>query len=186
MSKILIISGSPRQSSVSIRIANFLTKELEKDPLLEIERIDLRQDFLPPIQKVWSAKDQASDAGKILFSKLERADGILLVSPEYNGSYSSSMKNLLDHFPRPLYENKVFGIATGSTGAMGGMRAAQQLISLVVALFGILSPRLLVTPHMDKKFNAESELIDESFSKNTAVFLKEFLWLLRKIDSGKE
>lgn len=186
MSKIVIISGSPRQSSVSVHIANFLAKEIEKDPTLEIDRIDLRQDFLPPIQKVWSSKDQASEAGKVLYSKLEPADGIILVSPEYNGSYSSSMKNLLDHFPRQLYANKVFAIATGSTGAMGGMRAAQQLISLVLALFGILSPRLLITPHMDKVFNAESELVEESFSRNTAIFLKEFLWLVRKLESAKE
>ena len=66
------------------------------------------------------------------------ADAFILVSPEYNGSYSPAMKNLVDHFPKQ--HHKPFGIATASPGPLGGIRASQQMQLLVNALFGIASP----------------------------------------------
>ena len=46
---------------------------------------------------------------------------LLLVTPEYNGSYTPALKNLFDHFPKQ--SRKPFGIVTASPGALGGMRA---------------------------------------------------------------
>ena len=61
------------------------------------------------------------------------------------------------------------------------MRASQQLLLLVPALFGIASPYMLVTPFVDKKFTAEGELLDENFMKMVDPFLNEFLWLAETI-----
>jgi NAD(P)H-dependent FMN reductase len=89
------------------------------------------------------------------------------------------MKNLLDHFPKQ--SRKAFGIVTASPGAMGGMRATQQMQLLIGALFGILSPYMLVTPGIDKKFDAEGNLLDESFRRQIDLFVKEFLWLAESV-----
>ena len=59
--------------------------------------------------------------------------------------------------------------------------STQQLLLLVPALFGIASPQLLITPQVDKKFDAEGNLTDESFAKNISLFLQEFLWLANKL-----
>ena len=61
------------------------------------------------------------------------------------------------------------------------MRAALQLQELVYALFGIGSPYMLVTPHVEKKFDAAGNLIDEQFKKAVEIFIKEFLWLSEKL-----
>ncbi|MFX9123690.1 hypothetical protein ABTN41_19580, partial [Acinetobacter baumannii] len=89
------------------------------------------------------------------------------------GSYSPALQNLFDHFPKQT--KKAFGIASASTGAMGGMRSTQQLLLLVPALFGIASPQLLVTPFVDKKFDENGNLVEESFLKNIHVFTTDFL-----------
>jgi NAD(P)H-dependent FMN reductase len=89
------------------------------------------------------------------------------------------MKNLLDHFPKR--NHKPFGIVTASPGAMGGIRASQQLLQLVPALFGIASPYLLITPAVDKKFNPDGDLLDESFQNSVHNFITEFLWLAEKV-----
>lgn len=103
------------------------------------------------------------------------ADAFILVTPEYNGSYSPALQNLIDHFPKQSH--KAFGIVTASPGAMGGMRSSQQLLLLIPALFGIASPYMLVTPFADKKFDSEGRLLDPGFEKNIHQFVSEFLWL---------
>jgi hypothetical protein len=40
---------------------------------------------------------------------------------------------------------------------------------------------MLITPFVDKKFDEEGNLIDESFHKNIDIFLNEFLWLAEKV-----
>jgi NAD(P)H-dependent FMN reductase len=111
------------------------------------------------------------------------ADAFILLTPEYNGSYSAALKNLLDHYPKQ--HHKVFAIATASPGALGGIRAAMQLQELVYALFGIGSPYMLVIPQVDKKFDAKGILLDENFQKAVDVFVKEFIWLAEKIVDEK-
>jgi NAD(P)H-dependent FMN reductase len=86
---------------------------------------------------------------------------------------------LLDHYPKQ--HHKPFGIATAAPGALGGIRAAQQLLLLAPALFGIASPYLLVIPAVDKKFNAQGGLIDESFQNSVHNFISEYLWLAEKV-----
>jgi NAD(P)H-dependent FMN reductase len=102
-----------------------------------------------------------------------------LLTPEYNGSYSAPLKNLLDHFPKQ--HHKVFAIATASTGMLGGVRAALQLQELIFALFGIGSPYMLVTPQVDKKFDENGNLLDANFQKSIDIFIREFVWLAEKI-----
>jgi NAD(P)H-dependent FMN reductase len=93
------------------------------------------------------------------------------------------MHNLFDHFPKR--HHKVFGLVTASPGAMGGIRAAMQLQQFVFALFGIGSPYMLITPQVDKKFDAEGNLIDPGFQKSINTFVNEFLWLAEKVVEEK-
>jgi NAD(P)H-dependent FMN reductase len=138
---------------------------------------------IPPMQSVWVSVEKTPVEFRPLAERIFHADALILLTPEYNGSYSPAMKNLLDHFPKQ--HHKPFGIATASPGAMGGMRASQQLLLLVPALFGIASPYLLIVPAVDKKFSPDGDLLDESFHNSAHNFITEFLWLSEKIISEK-
>ena len=170
-----IISGSPRTNSVTHRLALFLQKHLRATTQHQVNIIDVRDWKLPLLEKVFNSVENTPEAFKPLAERMFAADAFILVTPEYNGSYSPALQNLMDHFPKQSH--KPFGLVTASTGAMGGMRASQQLLLLVPALFGITSPYMLVTPFVDKKFNENGDLIDESFSKSIDLFTNEFLWL---------
>ncbi|MCD8538710.1 MAG: NAD(P)H-dependent oxidoreductase [Leadbetterella sp.] len=178
--KIEIISGSPREASITVRLARHLYQVLQEKEGVEAGLIDVRSYDLPFVQQVWSAPGKVPAEFKDLGDRIFSADAFILVSPEYNGGYSPALKNLLDHFPKQ--SRKAFGIATGTDGALGAMRAAQQLVQLVAALFGILSPRLLITPHADKKFDTEGHLLDPDFRKAVDIFVEEFLWLTEKLN----
>jgi NAD(P)H-dependent FMN reductase len=181
--RIEIISGSPRNGSLTRRIALYLQNWLNENTTHDAGIIDLQEWSLPPVQTVWSSAEKTPDEFKPLAERMENADAYILVTPEYNGSYSPAMKNLLDHFPKR--HRKPFAIVTGSPGAMGGMRAAQQLLLLVPALFGLVSPYLLIVPGVDKKFSPDGDLLDGSFQEPVNNFINEFLWLSEKLVDEK-
>lgn len=176
-----IISSSPRKESITYRLALFLQQQLNDITEHDINIIDVRDWHIGMQQHVFNNVDVTPDNLKPLAERIFKADAFVIVTPEYNGSYSAALKNLLDHFPKQ--SKKVFGIATASTGALGGMRCTQQLLLYVAALFGIASPHLLVTPFVDKKFDVNGNLLDENFAKATNNFVQEFLWLVEKIKS---
>ena len=170
-----IISGSPRNNSLTHRVALFLQKYLSETTRHSVNMLDVREWNLHLLQEVWTSVEKAPPDFKPLAQRMFDADAFILVSPEFNGSYSPAMKNLLDQFPKQ--HRKAFGIVTASPGALGGIRASQQMQLLVGALFGILAPNMLVIPAVDKKFDADGNLIDPSLQKSVDLFIKEFLWL---------
>ncbi len=177
--RIAILSGSPRHQSLTRRVALHLLKQIQENPEHRVDLIDLKDLDVEPVQTVWTSIEKVPESLRPAATIIFEADAYVLVSPEYNGSYSPALKNLIDHFPKR--HHKTFGIVTASPGAMGGMRASQQLLQLVPALFGIASPYLLIVPGVDKKFGPEGELLDESFQNNVHNFISEFLWLSEKI-----
>lgn len=181
--RIEILSGSSRQSSITYRLALHLKKVLNEQTDHEVGIIDTRDYDLPQLQAAFTSLSSTPESYKPLAERMFGADAFILVTPEYNGSYSSSLKNLVDHFPKQ--HHKPFGIVAGSNGMLGGIRAAMQLQQLIYALFGIGSPYMLITPQVDKKFDEEGHLLDSSFQKGIDVFIKEYLWLAEKLVTEK-
>src|SRR5215510_12765793 len=116
--KIEIISGSPRKNSTTKRAALHLYKTLKESTKHEIGLIDMQEWNLPPLQSVFTSVENTPEEFKPLSKRVFEADAFILVSPEYNGSYSPALKNLLDHFPKQ--NRKPFGVVTASPGAFGG------------------------------------------------------------------
>ncbi|MBI3139174.1 MAG: NAD(P)H-dependent oxidoreductase [Sphingobacteriales bacterium] len=181
--KIEIISGSPRTGSITKRMALHLKNWFDQNTHHKADIIDMKDWPLPPVQSVWVSEDKAPPEFQVLAKRIFNAGAFILVTPEYNGSYSPAMKNMLDHFPKQYH--KSFGIVTASPGGLGGMRAAQQLLLLIPALFGIASPHMLITPSVDRKFSPDGDLLDESFQQAVHTFVTEFLWLAEKTVTEK-
>jgi NAD(P)H-dependent FMN reductase len=174
-----IISGSPRANSLTNRVALHLQKTLVENTDHEVGLIDLRDHVLPHMDAVFTSVEKTPVEHKGLAERMFAADAFIIVTPEYNGSYSPAMKNLFDHFPKQ--QHKAFGIVTASPGAMGGIRAAMQLQQTVLALFGIPSPHMLIIPQVDQKFDADGLLLDNSFQPAINNFIDEFLWLGERV-----
>ena len=175
-----IVSGSPRKGSVTHRLVMFLEKYLRNKTAHTIGIIDVRDWAMPLLQQdVYSQTTKAPEALQPLAQRVFNANAFIVVTPEYNGSYTAALKNVFDHFPKQA--RKAFGIVTASTGAFGGLRASQQLQLLIHGLFGIASPYMLITPHIDRKFDHEGNLLDDAFQKNIEVFISEFLWLAESL-----
>jgi len=98
--KIEIISGSPRTNSVTRRVALHLQTLLNETTDHEIGLLDMQDWDLPVLQNVFSSVENTPEPWKPLTKRVFAADAYILVSPEYNGSYTPALKNLLDHFPK--------------------------------------------------------------------------------------
>jgi len=181
--RIEIISGSPRQKSLTRRVALHLQNQLEQVTDHEIGLIDVKDWDLPPVQSVFASVENTPGEFKPLAKRMFGADAFIFVSPEFNGSYSPSMKNLIDHFPKQYH--KPIAVVSASPGAMGGIRAAHQLQLLVIALFGIGSPYMLIVPAVDKKFDEAGNLVDKSFENSVHNFVTEYLWLAESLVQHK-
>jgi NAD(P)H-dependent FMN reductase len=175
-----IIAGSPRHPSLNLRVAMHIHQRLQTTTQHQIGLIALNKITIPFIQNVWSKPEAAPEEFRELAERMFAADAFILASPEYNGAYSPAMKNLFDHFPKQY--RKPFGIITSSPGAMGGIRASQQLLQLVPALFGIASPNMLIVPQVDKKFDEDGRLLAPEFQKSIDDFCTEFMWLAEHLN----
>lgn len=182
--KIEIISGSPRKNGLTRRVASHLLNELRTQHGLEVGLIDMEEYHLPPVQEVFKSALDAPAEIQDIAARVFDADAFILVTPEYNGSFSPALKNFLDHFPKQ--DRKVFGIVTASPGMLGGIRAGIQPQNLVYALFGIGSSRMLVVPEVHKRFDETGALSDHAFRNAVDIFVREFLWIGKAIHQARK
>jgi len=174
--RVTLVSGSSRERALSHRVALLLKSELEsKFPNDDFQILDIRDYPLPFVDQVFANESMIPDTHDGLKTLVLGADAFVLISPEYNGSYSAVMKNLLDHFPK--FNRKAFGIVTYSLGPLGGMRAAQQMQQMICAFFGVPCPHMLLIGGVDKKIGESGEKLDESLNRSLDNFTNEFIWL---------
>jgi NAD(P)H-dependent FMN reductase len=111
-------------------------------------------------------------------SKIKSSEGIIIVTPEYNGGYPASLKNAIDL----LYEewrHKPIAIVTVSSGPFGG---SQALVSLQFTLWKMMAwtiPAMFSVPMVDKAYDENGKALDKLNSdKFASIFIKELLWCI--------
>ena len=117
--RLAIIYGSTRGGRLCDRVVKWVAGELDHYPLLEIDLIDPLEFGLP----VHHASDHPAVAE--LSERLARADAFIVVTPEYNHSFTASLKSVLDLFYTPWHGKPVAFVSYG--GISGGLRAVEQL-----------------------------------------------------------
>lgn len=117
---------------------------------------------------------------------VQAADGLLLVTPEYNHGVPGVMKNVVDWLSQPLRESVLDGKPTAlmgaSTGLAGTARGQAQLRQAFVLTNtpAMLRPEVLVGRAQDK-FDPTGRLMDEGTRIFVAGFLEQFAgWIHRQ------
>lgn len=182
---IIIVSASTRTGRQTHKAALALEKKINTTPDARAEILDLKEANLPLFEDVMQMDASPENPINKAFTFLDKADALIFVTPEYNGSYSSALKNLVDFYPKKTFANKAVGTVSITTGVLGGMRAALQLQQLILALWAIPCPHMLLIPAVHTKFDEMGNIIDSSFEKNIDTFLSEFLWLASALKTAK-
>jgi NAD(P)H-dependent FMN reductase len=178
MPHIAILSASVRTGRASHRVALFFKQFVETHPGVTAEILDLQAYQFPLFEE--RLKYQPNPSAQLLnfAGSIKKADGVIIVTPEYNGGYPASLKNVTD----VLYDewhHKPVAISTASDGAFGG---TQVLTSLQFTLWKMRAwtvPAMFPVPHVDQSFSEQGAMIESAgLEKRAANFLKELLWCI--------
>jgi chromate reductase len=115
-----------------------------------------------------------------------RADGVIIVTPEYNYSVSGVLKNALDwlsRLPNPPFAGKPVVIQTGSPGLIGGARAQYHLRQILVFLdaTAMNKPEVMIGQIMTKVDVAAGTITDEATRTFVAAQLAAFATFVRRV-----
>jgi len=171
--KILAFSGSLREHSLNKRVLKTAISGAENAGA-EVTYIDLR-DYPMPIYNPDDQEENGMDENALrLQGLLVQHDGFLIASPEYNGSISSALKNVIDWASRPneqynrsdVFPGKAAAMITASPGSFGGVRALAHLRGVLTSVGVIVLPKEIAVSFADKMFNGEDgEMADKGMKK---------------------
>src|SRR5882724_10634305 len=117
---ILAVAGSLHRDSVTRTVINYVAKQLESEGC-SVDVLDFEKEPLALYNPDTAHEGPVYSA---LRERVERADVILLGTPDYHGSISGAMKNFLDHFWRE-FAGKLFATIVASHEK--GLTATDQL-----------------------------------------------------------
>ena len=164
---------------MSAHVGRQLAAEVAKQSGVETDLIDICSLPLP-----------TDDAGEAIkdgeFSiKMDRADGVVIVAPEYNHGYCGLLKHVLDSCLKE-YVHKAVGIVGVSAGPFGGTRVIQNMLPVMREL-GLVTIFWDVNfSSVQNCFNAEGYLVDPSYIRRIDKFLKELIWMSQTLRHGRE
>lgn len=172
--KITVVSSSTRLGRVSHRIALALEKAI-KAKGEEVTILDLNELQLPRFEERMGHVDKEPDNWQPTMNLLQNSDGLIFLTPEYNGSISSGMKNFIDVFAKDPFQGKPIGVATGSAGAMAGIRAAYMLQQIILSIFAYPMPQMLTVGKMSDTLEADGSIKDPAFEKKLDQYVDAYL-----------
>ncbi|RZM07367.1 MAG: NADPH-dependent oxidoreductase [Pedobacter sp.] len=175
---IAILSASVRQGRNSHRVALYFQQYIQDNNIANVDMIDLAEYNFPIFEERLQYMP-APEANVLDFQRrINEADGILLVTPEYNGGYPSSLKNVIDLLYKE-WQKKPIALTTVSAGPFGG---AQVTTSLVFSLWKIgawVVPAMFPVPQVQNNYDENGVPKEkESTDKRAKKFLDELIWCI--------
>jgi len=174
-----VILGTVRQGRASENVARFVLGELISRQGVVTELIDIRNLALPIDDAGGAIKDpQFSET-------VARADGFVLIVPEYNHGYPGLLKHVLDSNLKE-YIHKAVGVCGVSAGGLGGARVIENLLPVLreLGLVTIFWDGNFSSVH--QLFNAEGNILDQAYVRRIDKFLGELVWMSKVLRYGRE
>jgi NAD(P)H-dependent FMN reductase len=175
-----VLLGTNRKLRKSAHVARWLVSEMEKRPEIETRLFDVAEFALPHDDYGQEIKDHFPEWRDAII----RADGLVIVTPEYNHGYPGSLKAVLDLLLRE-YVHKAVGFVGVSAGVWGGTRVIEAMVPMVRELGLAVSFSDLNFPKVETVFDAEGKLLNPAFHDRAAAFLDELVWMSRVLKWGR-
>jgi NAD(P)H-dependent FMN reductase len=174
-----IILGTARQGRESEHVAHLVFEQTKKRAKVETELIDVRN--LP--MRLDDAGEQMKDPA--FSATIERCDGLIIVTPEYNHGYPGLLKHALDMNLKE-YVHKAVGICGVSAGPIGGARVIENLLPVMRELGLVAIFEDVNFGQVGKLFDEQGKLLDQNYIQRVDKFLDELIWMSRVLRHGRE
>jgi chromate reductase len=176
---VVVIVGSLRKESFSLKVANALAR-------LAPDTLKLDVVTLHGISFFNQDLEAAPPADWLAFrEKLQKSNGVLFVTPEYNRSIPGVLKNAIDVGSRPYgkssFLGKPIGIVGSSPGLLGGVCAAKHLQNIMPGIAGpILGQPEIYLNGVGDGFDDKGNLAKESLQKMLQQYIDAFAVFIEK------
>lgn len=193
--RILAFAGSTRESSYNKRLVSIAVNGA-REAGANVKLIDLRDFPMPLFDEDLEAREGKNEFAREFKQLLIESDGILISSPEYNGSLSATLKNAIDWATRadegeapgslPAFRGKVISLMSASPGGLGGLRGLVHLRAILGGLGCIMLPAQLAVSSAHDAFNAAGNLKNEKQQQqilNQGRELSKFIAQINRLDS---
>jgi len=172
--KIAFICASLREGSINRKLEKALIKRF-KVAGAKTTSIDLAKYDMP----VFHGDLKTPPTVKKLSNRLKKFDGIVVVSPEYNGCLPSLLKNTIDWtstVSTDYIKSAVWGLASATPGPMSGIMCMRQMQFIFTRLGGDVLPQQVGCGNASKAFDAKGNLVAQpalSFADNMRDMMLE-------------
>jgi NAD(P)H-dependent FMN reductase len=178
MPHIAIISASVRTGRKSHRVALYFENFLKAQDLATVEILDLEIYQFPVFNERLKYQPNPSPDVLDFANRIKKADGVIIVTPEYNGGYPASIKNVVDL----LYDewfHKPIAITTSSDGSFGGTQVITSLLFTLWKIRAWVVPAMFPVPKVQDTFTETGAPVSESTNARATVFIREMLWCIQ-------
>jgi NAD(P)H-dependent FMN reductase len=183
MPHIAIISSSVRIERKSHNVALYFKNYLEDNNLSTAEILDLKEYNFPIFEGTLKTLIDPPKNVLQYAAKIKSADGIIIVTPEYNGGFPARLKNAIDLL-YDEWQGKPICISTVSAGVFGGVQALVSLQFILWKIGACTVTNMFPVPNVSKSFDDKGNALDKiATDKLAKVFLAE---LIESIDASKQ
>ena len=176
-----VLLGTNREGRHSEKVARLVLGEMEKHAEIKTQLFDVRDFKLPDDDYGQALKDQFPEYRDAIIA----ADGLVIVSPEYNHGYPGRLKDVLDLLLRE-YVHKAVGLVGVSAQVWGGVRVIESLVPVVRELGLAVTFTDLNFPKVQNAFDEEGKPVDTGVFERIDGFLTELIWMAKTLKWGRE
>lgn len=178
MPHISIISSSVRSGRQSHRVALYFKNYLEGLKLSTVGILDLDRYDFPLFDERLQVQSAPASSVVDFAEKIRSSDGVIIVTPEYNGGYPASLKNVIDLLYREWHYKPV-AISTVSDGHFGGTQVITSLQFVLWKMKAWTVPAMFPVPEVNKTFDENGNPANKQVTdKRASKFIKELLWCM--------
>ena len=170
-----VFLGSVRRGRRSPTVARWVHRRLVARGGVASELVDLAELDLPVMEERLRMRDDPPPGLEGLSQAIDRADGLVIVTPEYNNGIPGAIKNALDYL-LPEFQRLPVGIVTVSAGGFGGISCLAQMRLVLLAMGAVPVPASLPVSRVQDAFDEQGEPTDASFASRADRFLDELVW----------
>ena len=175
-----VLLGTNRKERKSLFVAKWLVWQMEKRPEIRTRLFDVADFHLPHDDYGQGLKDSFPEWRDAIV----QADGLVLVTPEYNHGYPGAMKAVLDLLLRE-YVHKSVSFVGVSAGPWGGTRVIEAMVPMCRELGLAVTFTDLNFPYVQKTFDDDGKLLDQAFEQRAKHFLDELVWMSTVLKWGR-
>jgi NAD(P)H-dependent FMN reductase len=186
MHHIAIISASVRIGRQSHKVALFFQRFLEENALASAEILDLLEYRFPLFEERLSNIKDPTPQMTGFAQKVRSADGIIIVTPEYNGGYPASLKNAVDLL-YPEWKRKPIALASVSNAQYGGSQVLTSIIFSLCKIGATIVPAMYRVGNVQDLYDDEGRTTDVNIPRFARSFVNELLWYVeakKRMDVG--